>query len=99
MQAQGHFEKDSALSWHSRSELCGHSAGTANRESEAGKISARDQTGEGRGVDGISRASFVGNDEQFRERVTFIHENTTAMPLPRNTSTGELYVSLMGMCD
>ena len=46
---------------------------------------------------GISRASFVGNDEQFRERVTFIHEKYNSDAIAEEYIEGrELYVSLMG---
>jgi D-alanine-D-alanine ligase len=46
---------------------------------------------------GISRASFVGNDEQFRERVTFIHEKYNSDSIAEEYIDGrELYVSLMG---
>src|SRR4029450_8097989 len=46
---------------------------------------------------GISRASFVGNDEQFRERVNFIHEKYTSDAIAEEYIEGrELYVSLMG---
>ena len=46
---------------------------------------------------GISRASFVGNDEQFRERVTFIHEKHNSDVIAEEYIEGrELYVSLMG---
>ena len=46
---------------------------------------------------GISQASFVGNDEQFRERVTFIHEKYNSDAIAEEYIEGrELYVSLMG---
>ena len=46
---------------------------------------------------GISQASFVGNDEQFRERVTFIHEKYDSDVIAEEYIEGrELYVSLMG---
>src|SRR6266436_4105219 len=46
---------------------------------------------------GISRASLVGNDEQFRERVTFIHEKYNSDAIAEEYIEGrELYVSLMG---
>jgi D-alanine-D-alanine ligase len=46
---------------------------------------------------GISRASFVGNDDQFRERVTFIHEKHNSDAIAEEYIEGrELYVSLMG---
>src|SRR5437016_4600073 len=46
---------------------------------------------------GISRASFVGNDEQFRERVTFVHEKYSSDAIAEEYIEGrELYVSLMG---
>jgi D-alanine-D-alanine ligase len=46
---------------------------------------------------GISQASFVGNDEQFRERVTFIHEKHNSDVIAEEYIEGrELYVSLMG---
>src|SRR5437762_10313387 len=46
---------------------------------------------------GISQASFVGNDEQFRERVTFIHEKYNSDVIAEEYIEGrELYVSLMG---
>src|SRR5262244_3155099 len=46
---------------------------------------------------GISRASFVGNDEQFRERVTFIHEKYNSDAIAEEYIDGrELYVGLMG---
>ena len=46
---------------------------------------------------GISRASFVGTDEQFRERVTFIHEKYNSDAIAEEYIDGrELYVSLMG---
>jgi len=46
---------------------------------------------------GISQASFVGNDEQFRERVTFIHEKHNSDAIAEEYIEGrELYVSLMG---
>jgi D-alanine-D-alanine ligase len=46
---------------------------------------------------GISQASFVGNDEQFRERVAFIHEKYNSDAIAEEYIDGrELYVSLMG---
>lgn len=46
---------------------------------------------------GISQASFVETDEQFRERVTFLHENTDNDVIAEEYIEGrELYVSLMG---
>ena len=46
---------------------------------------------------GISQASFVGNDEQFRERVAFIHEKYDSDVIAEEYIEGrELYVSLMG---
>src|SRR5215216_4513327 len=46
---------------------------------------------------GISQASFVENDEQFRERVTFIHEKHNSDVIAEEYIGGrELYVSLMG---
>jgi D-alanine-D-alanine ligase len=46
---------------------------------------------------GISQASFVVSDEQFRERVAFIHEKHDADVIAEEYIEGrELYVSLMG---
>src|SRR5256885_10026081 len=46
---------------------------------------------------GISQASFVTSDEQFRERVAFIHEKHDADVIAEEYIEGrELYVSLMG---
>jgi D-alanine-D-alanine ligase len=46
---------------------------------------------------GISQASFVETDEQFRERVAFIHEKCNADAIAEQYINGrELYVSLMG---
>jgi D-alanine-D-alanine ligase len=46
---------------------------------------------------GISRASFVENDEQFKERVAFIHEKYNSDVIAEEYIEGrELYVSLMG---
>jgi D-alanine-D-alanine ligase len=46
---------------------------------------------------GISQASFVQTDEQFRERVAFIHEKRSADAIAEQYIDGrELYVSLMG---
>src|SRR5256714_6032373 len=46
---------------------------------------------------GISRASFVENDEQFRERVAFIHEKYNSDAIAEEYIEGrELYVSLIG---
>ena len=46
---------------------------------------------------GISQASFVETDEQFRERVTFIHEKHNSDAIAEEYIEGrELYVSLMG---
>jgi D-alanine-D-alanine ligase len=46
---------------------------------------------------GISQASFVANDEQFRERVAFIHEKYNSDAIAEEYIEGrELYVSLMG---
>jgi D-alanine-D-alanine ligase len=46
---------------------------------------------------GISRASFVETDEQFRERVAFIHEKHDADVIAEAYIEGrELYVSVMG---
>ena len=46
---------------------------------------------------GISQASFVQTDEQFRERVAFIHEKRGADAIAEQYIDGrELYVSLMG---
>ena len=46
---------------------------------------------------GISQASFVETDEQFKERVTFIHEKTDNDVIAEEYIEGrELYVSLIG---
>src|ERR1044071_3878036 len=46
---------------------------------------------------GISQASFVQNDEQFRERVAFIHEKYNSDAIAEEYIEGrELYVGLMG---
>src|ERR1700730_14750250 len=46
---------------------------------------------------GISQASFVDTDEQFRERVAFIHEKYNGDVIAEEYIDGrELYVSLMG---
>lgn len=46
---------------------------------------------------GISQASFVSNDEQFRERVQFIHERYANDVIAEEYIGGrELYVSLLG---
>jgi D-alanine-D-alanine ligase len=46
---------------------------------------------------GISRASFVEDDEQFRERVAFIHEKYKSAVIAEEYIDGrEIYVSLMG---
>lgn len=46
---------------------------------------------------GISQASFVSNDEQFRERVQFIHEKYANDVIAEEYINGrELYVSLLG---
>jgi D-alanine-D-alanine ligase len=46
---------------------------------------------------GISQASFVETDEQFRERVAFIHEKLKADVIAEEYIAGrELYVSLLG---
>jgi D-alanine-D-alanine ligase len=46
---------------------------------------------------GISQASFVGTDEQFRERVAFIHEKYNSDAIAEEYIDGrELYVSLIG---
>jgi len=46
---------------------------------------------------GISQASFVESDEQFKERVAFIHESHDADVIAEEYIEGrELYVSLMG---
>jgi D-alanine-D-alanine ligase len=46
---------------------------------------------------GIAQASFVENDDQFRERVTFLHENTDNDVIAEEYIEGrELYVSLIG---
>ncbi len=46
---------------------------------------------------GISQASFVETDEQFKERVTFLHENTDNDVIAEEYIEGrELYVSLIG---
>ena len=46
---------------------------------------------------GIAQASFVENDEQFRERVTFIHEKHDGDVIAEEYIAGrELYVSLIG---
>ena len=46
---------------------------------------------------GISQASFVENDEQFRERIAFIHESHDADAIAEEYIEGrELYVGLMG---
>jgi len=46
---------------------------------------------------GISQASFVETDEQFRERVAFIHEKYNSDAITEEYIEGrELYVSLMG---
>jgi D-alanine-D-alanine ligase len=46
---------------------------------------------------GISQASFVETDEQFRERVSFIHQKHNADVIAEEYVVGrELYVSLMG---
>jgi D-alanine-D-alanine ligase len=46
---------------------------------------------------GIAQASFVESDDQFRERVTFIHEKHDSDAIAEEYIAGrELYVSLMG---
>ncbi|HTD01192.1 MAG TPA: ATP-grasp domain-containing protein [Chthoniobacterales bacterium] len=46
---------------------------------------------------GISRASFVQNEEQFRERIAFIHEKHKSDAIAEEYIDGrELYVSIMG---
>ena len=46
---------------------------------------------------GISRASFVENDDQFRERVAFIHDKYDSAAIAEEYIEGrELYVSIMG---
>lgn len=46
---------------------------------------------------GIAQASFVENDDQFRERVTYLHDNTGNDVIAEEYIEGrELYVSLMG---
>jgi len=46
---------------------------------------------------GISRGSFVQNEEQFRERIAFVHEKHNADAIAEEYIDGrELYVSLMG---
>lgn len=46
---------------------------------------------------GISRASFVGNDAAFAERIKFIHESTGQTALAEEYIGGrELYVSILG---
>ncbi|HEY2138820.1 MAG TPA: hypothetical protein VGH00_01975, partial [Chthoniobacterales bacterium] len=46
---------------------------------------------------GISQASFIENDDQFRERVAFIHEKHDADAIAEEYIEGrELYVGLMG---
>ncbi len=46
---------------------------------------------------GIAQASFVETDDQFRERVTFLHENTGNDVIAEEYIEGrELYVSLIG---
>ncbi|HEX4639708.1 MAG TPA: ATP-grasp domain-containing protein [Chthoniobacterales bacterium] len=46
---------------------------------------------------GISRNSFVQNDEQFRERVAFVHEKYKSDAIAEEYIDGrELYVSIMG---
>jgi D-alanine-D-alanine ligase len=46
---------------------------------------------------GISRASFVQNDEQFRERVAFIHEKHKSDAIAEEYIEGrEIYVSIIG---
>lgn len=46
---------------------------------------------------GIAQASFVENDDQFRERVTFLHDNTGNDVIAEEYIEGrELYVSLIG---
>ena len=46
---------------------------------------------------GISQASFVHNEEQFRERVAFIHDKYSSDAIAEEYIEGrELYVSLMG---
>lgn len=46
---------------------------------------------------GISQASFVETDEQFRERVAFLHENTDNDVIAEEYIDGrELYVGLLG---
>ena len=41
---------------------------------------------------GISRASFVGTDEQFRERVTFIHEKHNSDAIAEEYKIGRAHV-------
>jgi len=46
---------------------------------------------------GISQASFVENDDQFKERVAFIHESHDADVIAEEYIEGrEIYLSLMG---
>ncbi len=46
---------------------------------------------------GISRASFVQNDDQFRERISFVHEKYSGDAIAEEYIEGrEIYVSIMG---
>src|SRR5689334_2499749 len=46
---------------------------------------------------GISRASFVQNDDQFRERISFVHEKYSSDAIAEEYIEGrEIYVSIMG---
>jgi D-alanine-D-alanine ligase len=46
---------------------------------------------------GISLASFVENDEQFRERIAFVHDKYSSAAIAEEYIDGrELYVSIMG---
>jgi D-alanine-D-alanine ligase len=83
---KGHLKKDSALSRHSRAEFHGHSARAADRALKQPKFPLIVKPVKEEASYGISQASFVGNDEQFRERVTFIHEKHNSDVIAENTS-------------
>ena len=64
---------------------------------EAAQVSHPRETAEGRGVLGISQASLCRTDEQFKERVQFIHEKYDNDVIAEEYIEGrELYVSILG---
>ena len=91
------ISKNPRLSSHPRAELRGHPARPGIARLKAPKFPILVKPVKDEASYGISQASFVQTEEQFRERVAFIHEKHDGDVIAEEYIEGrELYVSIMG---